>query len=91
MLSPAPPAPFGEAKVKRTCYLAVAMIGFQRFDPELFRRKLMQYSDAELTKMGKAMCPAAQRWKDPASIADMAAKYKLCKEEWLRRHPKQAY
>jgi hypothetical protein len=51
----------------------------------------MQYSDVELTKMGKAMSPAAQRWKDPASIADMAAKYKLCKEEWLRRHPKQAY
>ena len=65
------------------------MIGFQRFDPGQFRRRLMEYSDAELTKMGKAMSPAAQRWKDPATIDDMAAKYKLCKEEWCRRHPKR--
>jgi hypothetical protein len=61
------------------------MMGFQRFDPEQFRRKLMEYSDVELTKMGKAVSPAARRWKDPATIQDMEAKYEICKEEWRRR------
>jgi hypothetical protein len=63
------------------------MIGFQRFDAEEFQRKLMEYGDIELIKMGKAMSPAGSRWKDPATQSANAAKYELCKAEWKRRHP----
>jgi hypothetical protein len=49
----------------------------------------MEYSDVKLTKMGKAVSPAAQRREDPATIQDMAAKYGLFRAEWRRRHPKK--
>ncbi|MFZ3332757.1 MAG: hypothetical protein WA197_19135 [Candidatus Acidiferrales bacterium] len=65
------------------------MIGFARFDLELFRRQLMHYSDLELIKMGKACPPAEQRIADPTTKEECAKKYELCKQEWRRRHPKR--
>jgi hypothetical protein len=62
------------------------MIGFGRFDKEQFRRKLMEYSDVELIKLGKATSPTASRWADPMTGTEKALKYELCKHEWRRRH-----
>jgi hypothetical protein len=66
------------------------MIGFARFDPEAFRRPLMEYSDRELIKMGKECAPAEWLIADPMTKAECAEKYKLCRAEWRRRHPKAA-
>lgn len=63
------------------------MIGFARFDPELFRRQLMKYSDLELMKMGRACAPAESRVADPMTRSEQAEKYELCRQEG-RRHPK---
>ncbi len=64
------------------------MIGFQRFDPELFRRQLMKYSDLELIEMGKACRPAEWLIADPMTKSEQAQKYELCRREWMRRHSK---
>jgi hypothetical protein len=64
------------------------MIGFTRFDPEAFRRQLMKYSDLELIKMGRSCAPAEWLIADPMTKAEYAEKYKLCRAEWRRRHPK---
>ncbi len=64
------------------------MIGFARFDPELFRRQLMKYSDLELIKMGRACAPANWLIADPLTKSEQAQKYELCRQEWRRRHPK---
>lgn len=50
------------------------MIGFQRFDPELFRRQLMNYSDLELIKMGRACAPAEWLIADPMPKSEQAQK-----------------
>ena len=65
------------------------MIGFVRFDPELFRRQLMKHRDLELIKMGRACAPAEWLIADPMAKAEYAKKYELCKVEWRRRHPKK--
>lgn len=65
------------------------MIGFARFDPELFRRQLMKYSDLELIKMGRACAPAEWLIADPLTKSEQAHKYELCKQEWRRRHPQK--
>ena len=66
------------------------MVGFARFDPELFRRQLMHYTDLELIKMGRACAPANWRIADPMTKSEQAQKYELCRQEWRRRHPKLA-
>ena len=66
------------------------MIGFARFDPELFRRQLMKYSDLELIKMGRACAPANWLIADPLTKSEQEKKYELCRAEWRRRHPKLA-
>jgi hypothetical protein len=66
------------------------MIGFARFDPELFRHQLIKYSDLELIKMGGACAPAEWLIADPQTKIENAAKYELCRQEWRRRHPKEA-
>lgn len=65
------------------------MIGFARFDPELFRRQLMKYTDLGLIKMGRACATAEWLIADPVTKSEQAKKYELCREEW-RRHPKRA-
>ncbi|MFZ1975597.1 MAG: hypothetical protein WAU89_22320 [Candidatus Acidiferrales bacterium] len=65
------------------------MIGFARFDPELFRRQLMKYSDLEVIKMGKACAAANWRIADPMTKSEQAQKYELCRQEWRRRHPRE--
>ncbi len=49
---------------------------------EEFRRRLMGYSEAELIKLGRS-CSSA----DPMTKSENAEKYKLCRDEWRRRHP----
>jgi hypothetical protein len=48
----------------------------------------MKYSDLELIKMGKACAPSEWLIADPMTKAENDAKYKLCREEWRRRHPR---
>jgi hypothetical protein len=62
------------------------MIGFQTFDAQNFRRRIMEYSEKELVEMGRATCPA--RWLDPITKAENALKYEMCRQEWRKRHPK---
>jgi hypothetical protein len=64
------------------------MIGFARFDPEAFRRRLMEYSDKELIKMGKECAPGNWMIADPMTKSENATKYELCRQEWKRRHRK---
>jgi hypothetical protein len=64
------------------------MIGFARFDPELFRRQLTHYSDLELIKLGRSCAPAEWLAADPLTKSEQGKKYELCREEWGRRHPK---
>jgi hypothetical protein len=61
---------------------------FGSFDAELFRRQLANYTDAELTKLGRSVSSAASRWLDPMTQRLNASKYELCRQEWRRRHPK---
>ncbi len=65
------------------------MIGIVRFDPEAFRRRLTEYSDRELIKMGKSCAPSQWLIADPVTKSENAEKYKLCQAEWRRRHPKK--
>jgi hypothetical protein len=58
------------------------MIGFAGFDPELFGRQLMKYSDLELIKMGRACAPAEWLIADPMTKAEYAKRYELCQLKW---------
>jgi hypothetical protein len=62
------------------------MIGFSKFNAEAFRKKIMEYTDPELRKMGRSCEPAVRN--DPQTELVNAKKYQLCREEWRRRHPK---
>lgn len=66
------------------------MIGFARFDPELFRRQVTHYNDRELIKMGRACAPANWQTADPMTKSDNPEKYELCRQEWRLRHPRPA-
>jgi hypothetical protein len=65
-------------------------MAYGSFDAELFRRGLMNYTEAELIKLGRSVSSAASRWLDPMTQQMNASKYELCKQEWRRRHPKVA-
>jgi hypothetical protein len=58
------------------------------FDAEQFRSKLMEYSDAELRKLGTSVSPAASRSLDAIMKQINSSKYALCRQEWRRRHPR---
>jgi hypothetical protein len=62
---------------------------FARFDPELFRRQLMKYTDLELIKMGRECGPSEWLIADRMNKSPNAEKYELCRAEWRRRHPKR--
>jgi hypothetical protein len=63
-------------------------MAYGSFDAELFRRGLMNYTDTELTKLGRSVSSAASRYLEPVTRQMNASKYELCKQEWRRRHPK---
>jgi hypothetical protein len=58
------------------------------FDADQFRRPLMNYTEAELIKLGRSCSSAASRWLDPMTQQLNASKYDLCRQEFRRRHPK---
>jgi hypothetical protein len=60
----------------------------ERFNADQFRRQLMNYTDAELIKLGRSCSSAASRWLDPMTQQLEASKYELCRQEWRRRHPR---
>jgi len=67
-------------------------VGFDKFDEDKEREKLRKLSDAELIREGKAaryMCSPATNFGKPPRDEFLIA-LGLCKEEWRRRHPKQA-
>jgi hypothetical protein len=66
------------------------MVGFAKFDPEAFRRRLTEYSDRELIKLGKECAPSNWLIADRMTESENAQKYELCRQEWRRRHPKAA-
>jgi len=61
------------------------VIGFLKFDAEAFGRRLVEYSDLELIKLGKACAPGASPTSDPLTRTENATKYELCRQEWRRR------
>jgi hypothetical protein len=65
------------------------VIGFLKFDAEAFGRRLVEYSDLELIKLGRACAPGASPASDPLTRTQNATKYELCRQEWRRRHPKR--
>src|SRR5277367_130743 len=62
---------------------------FGSFDADQFRRGLTNYTDTELTKLGRSVSSTASRWLDPMTQQLNASKYELCKQEYRRRHPKK--
>lgn len=64
------------------------MIGMVKFDAEAFQRRLTEYTDSELVKFGRSCAPGASPASDPLTRTENATKYELCRQEWLRRHPK---
>jgi hypothetical protein len=61
---------------------------FETFNADQFKRQLMNYTEAELIKLGRSCASAASRWLDPMTQHLNASKYELCKQESRRRHPK---
>ncbi len=61
---------------------------FGRFNADQFRHQLMNYTEAELIKLGRSVSSAASRCLDPMTQQLNASKYELCRQEWRRRHPK---
>jgi hypothetical protein len=55
-----------------------------------YLRRLLQFTDAELIKAGKACSPAASRNANAIVQEQNALKYVALKQEWRRRHPKSA-
>ena len=77
--------------------LNAAMIGFARFEPELFLRQVKKYSELELIKTRRACAPAewlqlpnrpSPRLTDPSEIhlPDTTQGMALAKSEQLVRH-----
>jgi len=62
---------------------------FGSFDAEQFRRGLTNYTDAELTKLGRSVSSAASRWLDPETQQLNALKYTLCRLKWPGGIPKR--
>jgi hypothetical protein len=56
-------------------------MAYGSFDAELFRRGLMNYTEAELIKLGRSVSSAASRWLDPVAQQMNASKYELCWQE----------
>jgi len=63
-------------------------MAYGSFDAELFPRGLMNYTDAELTKLGRSVSSAASRYLEPVTRQMNMSKYELCRQESRRRHPK---
>jgi hypothetical protein len=67
-------------------------VGFDKFDQRKERERLRKMSDEQLIREGRAaryMCaPSTNFGKLPRDAYVIALR--LCKEEWLRRHPKQS-
>jgi hypothetical protein len=68
-----------------------SMIGETQFTVEDFRKRIQAMSDERLLRYGKA----ARYMADPRNSADKhsvrpvyVTQLQLCREEWLRRHPK---
>ena len=59
-----------------------------RFDAEGFKRRIKNLTDAELISTGKAVSAARSKSSDPETAFHNESKYKICREEWRRRHPK---
>ena len=59
-----------------------------RFDAEGFRRRIKNLTDAELISTGKSVSPARSKSSDPIAALHNESEYKICREEWRRRHPK---
>jgi hypothetical protein len=59
-----------------------------RFNAARYLRHLLQFTDAELIKAGKACSRAASRNANAIVQERNALKYVALKQEWRRRHPK---
>jgi hypothetical protein len=64
-------------------------MALERFDVEEFARYLAKLSDPEIVNVGRSVCSTSSRWMDSAARDVNKIKYRLCKREWSRRHPKK--
>jgi len=76
--------------LRRLSYEEKKMNGPQwgRFDAEGFRRRIKNLTDAELISTGKSVSHARSKSSDPIAALHNESEYKICREEWRRRHPK---
>jgi hypothetical protein len=54
---------------------------FGTFSADEFRRQLMNYTEAELIKLGRSCSSAASRWLNPVTQQLNASKYELYWQE----------
>jgi len=59
------------------------------FDSDAFGRYLTELPDAEILSIGRAVCANASRWSEQSVRESNKLKYRLCKKEWDRRHPRK--
>ena len=55
---------------------------FGTFNADQFKRQLMNYTEAELIKLGRSCSSAASRWLDPMTQQLNASKYELRRKGW---------